>query len=328
LTYADAYTESYDPEVLPFTAGAGSGVGRLQKAVRARDDVSGELFESDIARIGQDVVDHWNRDLASNAEWRKKAEEALKSAAQDPVEGKDYPWTQAANVRYPLLTIAGLQFASRAVPAIIKGDEAVKVKTFGKDPQSKKQERANRVAEYLNWVLFYKVDGWEADTDAMLHRLPSVGQHYRKVYWDVTEAKPCIESVSALRLTIPADARSLKSSPRITHDFHLYPNEIESRMRAGLFRRLKDDDSLKPTGDDDQAARLILEQHCFLDLDDDGMSEPYIVTVDHTTAQVLRIEEAFGDDDVDVDDEGTIIGFRRWCPFVDYGFIPDPKGRA
>jgi chaperonin GroES len=38
-----------------------------------------------------------------------------------------------ANVRYPMLTVAALQYNARAYPAIVKGDEAVSIKIVGKD---------------------------------------------------------------------------------------------------------------------------------------------------------------------------------------------------
>lgn len=327
---SEAYTT--DADVLPFTAGAGSALGRLEKArVQAGEDVSGHLTEAQLAEIGGNVVRDWDMDRESNADWRTRAEEALAAAAQEPPEPKAYPWKDAANVQYPLLTIAAIQFAARAYPAIVKGDEAIKIKTFGKDAKGLKGKRAKRMAEYLNYKLFYGVDDWEGDTDAMLLRLPITGQHFRKVWWDPMEGRCCIESVSALRLTIPANARSLKSSPRITHDFDRYPYELQGLIKAGQYRDVKFD---AEKDGDDQAARLILEQHRMMDLDDDGLEEPYIVTVDHATEQVLRIEEAFDEEGVkyvkgdDGQSTDIIAQIDRWCPFVAYPFIPDPKGRA
>lgn len=330
---ADVYfADDLDDEVLVeepvLDAGAGSGVGRLQKAALL-DSVDGHLTDQQLAEIGAKVVEDWQNDKQANKCWREKAEAALDAAAQEPVEAKNYPFRGAANVKYPLLTISSLAFSSRAAPAIIKGDTAVHVKTFGKDRKGAKQERATRVADYLNWVLFYDVEGWERDTDAMLVRLPAVGQHYRKVYWDPLKGKPCIDSVSALRLTIPPDAPSLQASPRITHDFDRYPHEIQKLMRSGYWREVVLTQEGGENGSDDQAPRVILEQHRYMDLDEDGLDEPYIVTVDEATAQVLRIDEAWMDDGLDRDpDTEAVRAIERWVPFVDYGFIPDPKGRA
>jgi chaperonin GroES len=309
-------------DVVPFTAGGGSGVGRLQKA--AASAITEKFTDSELSELGARVVEDWQRDKGANAEWRKRVEDALKSAAQEEPEKKSYPWENAANVRYPLLTIASVQFNARAYPAIVRGDEAIKIKTFGRDRDGLKAARAARMAEYLNWKLFYSVEDWETDTDAMLLRLPIAGQHYRKVYHCPLEKRPVIESVSALRLTVPPDARSLKTSPRITHDFDRYPYELQQLMAAGAYRFVE----LQKEGEDDQGSRLILEQHLYRDFDNDGVDEPYIVTVDEATTEVLRIEEGFDEEDIRQDEGGNVIGIDRWCPFVDYGFIPDPKGRA
>lgn len=318
---------TFTDNIVPMDAGAGSGVGRLQKAQQAEvGDISGHLTEAEIAAIGADVVADWERDREANKEWRKKAENALDAAAQEDAEEKTYPWVGAANVQYPLLTISGVQFNARAYPAIVKGDEAIKVKTFGRDRGGRKAKRAERVKDFLNYQLFYVAKGWEDDTDAMLLKLPVVGQHFRKVWWDPLKRRPCVDSVSALRLTIPPDATSLEEAPRITHDYDLYPHQIETLMRGGHFLRAKD---LVPDGDDTQASRLILEQHRMMDLDEDGLEEPYIVTVDHASAQVLRIEQAFDEEDISYADDGRdVLSIERWCPFVSYPFIPDPKGRA
>jgi chaperonin GroES len=65
-----------------------------------------------------------------------------------------------------------------------------------------------------------------------------------------------------------------------------------------------------------------------MDLDGDGLEEPYICTVDKSTEQVLRIEEAWDDDGIETDDTGKVLAIKRWNPFVSIPFIPDPKGRA
>jgi chaperonin GroES len=152
--YADDQTEATEPS--------------HAQPSQARAPIHDELTTEQLATIGMEVVRDFNRDIASNLEWRTKAEEALKVAAQeDPVQ-KTYPFRRASNVKYPLLTISSMAFHSRAYPGIVKGDEAIKVKTFGKDVDGKKQARAQRMADYLNYLLFYKIEGWEEDTDSLL----------------------------------------------------------------------------------------------------------------------------------------------------------------
>jgi hypothetical protein len=46
---------------------------------------------------------------------------------------KTYPWPKTANVIYPLMTTAAIQFAAKAYPAIVSGRNIVKVIVIGDD---------------------------------------------------------------------------------------------------------------------------------------------------------------------------------------------------
>ncbi|MGE5566170.1 MAG: hypothetical protein ACM3YN_08450 [Parcubacteria group bacterium] len=329
---------------------------RLMQFAQAEGDVSHLLSAQELAKLGSDVVADWKRDDESRSEWKTKVEAALRTASQEDGEVKSYPWDSASNVKHPILTVASQQFAARAYPAIVKGDEAVKIKVLGDapppappdamqaaqagDPQAgqmvqmlmaahqryaAKHQRAGRVETYLNWRLFYGMDDWESDTDAMLHNLPITGMAFRKVYYDRQSGGTKSEFVNALRLTVPMESQSLKRCPRITQDLDLYPYEIAQKQRAGTYREI----TLHGDGEDEQAPRLILEQHRLHDLAGVGFEQPYIVTVDEQTTEVLRIDAAFSQDDVEMDpNTGEILNIRRWVPFVKYPFLPDPKGRA
>lgn len=330
------------------------GRQRLLKFASAQGDISGQLDEDEVSNLGRQVVQDYERDEASRSEWREKTEAALKDAAQDDPGEKSYPFEKASNVKYPMLTVAAQQFAARAYPAIVKGDEAVKVKVFGNEPQplppnamqaaqqgdpkaqqdvqaheeaaaryKAKRSRAERVKAYLNYQIFYGMDDWEKDTDAMLNTIPITGIAFRKIYYDASQRKSCSEMVSALHLVVPADTKDLRRCPRITQVFELYPYEIRQRIGAGLYRDIE----LTQDTEDEEAPRCLLEQHRLHDLDGDGVAEPYIVTVDKETAEVLRIDAVYTMDDVKFDEANNVLSIDRWVPYVDYPFLPDPKGR-
>jgi len=305
-----------------------SSLDLLFEFAQAEGDISDLLKNTVVADLGGKVVEDWIRDDDSRKDWKDKAQAALDKAAQENVELKDYPWPNAANVHYPILTVAALQFGARAYPGIVKGDEAISLKVFGKDPEGKKAARATRVKTFLNYQIFYKIEDWEADTDALIHQLPIIGCAFRKVWFDAREGRKRVEYVSAMRITVNQNTQSLDRAPRITHDFDLYPYEIKARQAAGDYR----DFVLTPEGDDDEGERLVLEQHRLEDLDGDGVVEPYIVTVDRGTSEVLSIVPDFGPDDVELltDETGQPSGvwkINRRRRFIKYGFLPDPKGR-
>ena len=72
-----------------------------------------KLDKDDVDSIGRDVVQTYETDKQSRRTWEKRMQSATDLALQ-LTQDKSYPWPNAANVKFPLLTIAALQFASRA----------------------------------------------------------------------------------------------------------------------------------------------------------------------------------------------------------------------
>lgn len=330
----------------------GKPTKRLKQFAAADGDISDMLDADELTSLGMKVTEDWNRDKSSNTKWRQLTENALKRAAQDNGDIKTFPWANASRVQYPILTVAGQQFAARAYPAIVKGDEAVDIKVIGDtpkpppqpqqgqppDPQAMqaqqafqqvmaqrqaKQARATRVKTWMNYHLFYGMDDWEASVDVLLNQLPIIGMAFKKVYFDPHRGV-CSDYVNALHLTVPCDTQSLDRCPRVTQDYELYPYEIHARQASGVFRET---DLIQQT-DDEQAPRCILEQHRLHDLDDDGIEEPYIITVDEQSNEVLRIEAAFTEQDIAYSKEsGQVVHIKRWMPFIAFPFMPDPEGK-
>lgn len=336
---------------------------RLLTIAASTGDISAMLTEAELAEIGSDVVRDYEMDCRDREPWERIAKESLKKAAQEEKKDvKTFPWHEASNVDYPLLTIAGLQFNARAYPAIIKGDEAVSVKVIGKDnglpvmtddgqplPQMTQDEqgqpipvmgpdgpqptwqvepgaktkRAQRVRDYMNTTIFYRMDDWESDTDMLLMQLPIVGCAFRKVWYDGNRKKHCAALVHALNLIAPMSTKSCKTAIRLTEKLpDQYPSEILEQVLAGYYR---DADFLK--GEEfDQTPRLLLEQHRLIDLDGDGYPEPYIVTVDQSSAEVLRIIANFEAKDIQ-DDGVRVTKIERRSFYVKYSFFPHPEGK-
>lgn len=338
-----------------------TSIDLLMKYAQADGDLSNLLSEDVLATLGNDVKEDWERDNNSRSEWVEQCKNALDKAAQSKRDAKDYPWASASNVQYPILTVAAQQFAARAYPAIVKGDEAVGVKVLGTQPPTlpqdappeiqqmaqqageqyaAKQARAKRVKTWLNYSLFYKMPDWEGDMDILLNQVPITGMGFKKVYFDPRIGCTVSEYVNPLRLTVPCDTVSLEHAPRITHDFDLYPYQIVAGMRSGLYREF--DYDWNADSDEDQKLRIGLEQYRLHDLDGDGVPEPYIVTVDSETCKVLRIEADYSTEDIKVVDatevamvegeqvEATVqkvVSIKRKQHFVAFPFMPDPKGR-
>jgi chaperonin GroES len=332
---------------------------KLMALANKAGDFSEAVDPADLTKIGAQVVEDYERDKADRKDWEEIAKESLDLASQEFKDAeKTYPWKGASNVRFPLLTTAALQFNARSYPSIVKGDEAVSCKVVGQDrgqpamqgpqgpipasmaaqlptevqqqlqpmwlvPPGGKAARAQRVAEYMNTVLFYRMYDWESDTDSLLMQLPIVGCAFRKVWYDPERREHKSALVSALRIFVPEGARSCDTTPRLTEEIpDVYPHQITERMRSGYYREV----ILEEEANEDNP-RLLLEQHRMMDLDEDGLEEPYIVTVDKAMMRVLRIEANFSPEQVRADEAGRVLGIDRGKFYIKYDFFPHPQGK-
>lgn len=320
------------------------------------DNVAEYLDDALLGRIGQDVTRDYQIDIDSRKDWEQRYKRALDVAMQVR-KAKTFPWPGAHNVKYPLLTVAAIQFQARAYPAIVDGSNLVKARVLGQDdgtpvmvngpqgpqpamqqtpdgpapiwkiPPGAKQDRADRVSQHMTWQLLYRMEDWEEDTDRLLLMLPIVGCVFRKTYYDPICATNVSQMVPADDFVVNYWTKSLSTCPRMTHVLRLYPHEAQERIASGLWRKVPlesrpDDDKADPN--DDTAPIRFYEQHRLIDLDGDGYPEPYIVTTTEDGA-IARITAGFSADDVKVAN-GRILRIERRQYFTKYGFIPAPDG--
>ena len=285
---------------------------------------TGELISQKLLnQLSRQVADGYERDKASRADWEEQAERAMETAKQKR-KSKDYPFPNAANVQYPLITIAAQQFNARAYPAICTGQNIVRARIAGNDPDGTKASRGMRVQQYMSHQIVDGMQGgWEHDMDVLLYQLPIIGSAFKKSYWDATLATSWTVTISAFDLIVHADTKDLRSCPRITHRFPLYPYEVEDRIREGTFLGL----DLAAIGDnsDDQAPIWFIEQHCYFDLDGDGYAEPWIVTQTEDGAELARLVAGFDPLDI-IHDGEQIVRIPREDYFSHFYFLPDPEG--
>lgn len=297
-----------------------------------------ELDDEDKVYIAERCIEDFHIDRQSRLEWDEQTKCALEIAKQvlasKSTSGK-------ANVKYPLITTAAIQYAARAYPEFIRNQKVVNCAVLGLDPDGSKEQRAKRVSDHMSWQLLIQSQDWEPSFDHLLHVLPIIGTVFKKTYFDPIEQHNCSELCLPDSLFVNQNIKSLSTARRVSHLVYLYKNQIIEQMRYGYFEENNDifndksfSDFISPLSppnqfqnQDEDAPRPILEQHRFLDLDGDGYEEPYIVTVDLNSKKLLRIYRRFEKDHVD--DTGKNGQIRRIIPtqcFVDFHFIPSPDG--
>lgn len=301
-------------------------------------NIAEELDAEVLSRIGSAIVDGYTEDLRSREEWERRYEQALKLASQ-VLEHKSHPWPNASNVKYPLLTTASVQFSARAYPALIPGQDVVRCKITGEDPEGIKASRAYRVGKHMSYQVLEEMEGWEEDMDRLLIMLPITGTEFKKTYFDATLGRNKSEHVLAKDLVVNYYAKSLETAQRKTHVFELSKNEVKERKLKGLYREIdfgspdlpQEDASNKTSGvsppaDESTRPYIFLECHCFWDLDGDGYEEPYVITVHLASRKVARIVARFDIEGVELDDQGRVVGIQPVEYFTKFSFIPSIDG--
>lgn len=251
----------------------------------SKDNLADQFDASTLQAIGSDVVSMYGVDKASRSDWEKKIEAGIKTAKQ-VIDQKTFPWPGAANTKDALMAEAAGQFAARAGGEVIRGQDVVKVKVTGDDPEDKKSKRAKRVGMFMSYACTDGMPEWEADNDQLLTSVSLLGMYYKKTYHDPLLGRNVSYARSPLNVVVHEDTKTLETARRITDDGLFFSkNEIMERVRKGIWC----EEVLEKIQESDDAPEQFLEQHRTLDLDGDGYGEPYVVTVHKDTMCVCRI---------------------------------------
>jgi chaperonin GroES len=293
-------------------------------------NIAEDLDEDKLLEIKDQCLKGFEADLSTRSEWEREMEEWI-ALAKQVREPKSYPWPKASNVKYPLLSTAAMQFSARAYPSLVPSNgQLVKTKVIGVDPTGEKWERADRVSQFMSYQIMYEMDQWEEDMDKLLMMLPVVGTMFKKTWYNKAEDKICSCVIMPKNLVVNYWAKNLHNVERISEMIEMSPRVLKERQNQGLFRDVDLGEPTQPEGSktplDETTPYTLVEQHTFLDLDDDGYAEPYIVTFERYQGEVLRITPRFSTDDIEMDDDGKITKIKPIQMYTKFGFVPNPDG--
>jgi len=304
---------------------------------RPQDDFNANLAEDmderTLGSMASDLIAEYKKDKNSRKEWEEayiKGLELLGTKYQEVTK----PFKGASGVTHPLLAESVTQFQAQAYKELIPSDGPVRTQVVGlQTPQIEAQ--ADRVKEYMNFLLMEEMEEYTTDMDQMLFYLPLSGSTFKKIYYDAMIGRPCSKFIPAEDLVVPYYASDLKDCERITHVIKMTENEVNKKMAGGFYR---DIELASPRETTDQVQQkvnelqgvkrtesdmlhTILEMHVDLNLDDyedfDDKAKkvkiPYIVTIDEGSGEILSIYRNYKPND---------ISYARIEYFVHYKFLP------
>ena len=285
------------------------------------------LDEDKLSDIASDVIENFEADKDSRAEWESMFERGFDLLGLKLEQGSE-PFEGACTAVHPLLIESAVKFQSKASGELFPSNGPIKAQIFGK-ATPEKEEQANRVQNFMNYQVTEQMPEYFDEFERMLFHLPLIGSAFKKLYYDATVKRPKSEFIPIDQFYISYYATDLANADRYTHVIYRSPVELQRDMRAGVYEEIELSSpssypstsfgekmdtivGLSPTSDHDPQY-VLLEQHCYLNIEYEEEACPYIVTIEQQSRQVMSIRRNYKQDDPNKE---------KISHFVHYRFVP------
>ena len=296
-------------------------------------DLSEDLDEEDLRDISADVIENYNADKDSRGEWESMFERGFDLLGLKLEEGSE-PFQGACTAVHPLLIESAVKFQSKATQELFPSGGPVKANILGAATPEKEMQ-ANRVQNFMNYQLTEQMPEYFDEFERMLFHLPLIGSAFKKIYYSSTFKRPVSEFIPIDQFYVSYYATDLRNADRYTHVIYKSPVELQQDIRAGVYKDVdlpspsqlsssgfatKIDNILgiSPSYDSDPQY-VLLEQHCYLELEEEGVACPYIVTVEEQSREVLSIRRNYEQDDPNKEKRSHFVHYRFVPGFGFYG---------
>ncbi len=260
----------------------------------------------------------------SMKDWLQKYKNALKLAKLEPEsEKKTFPFEDASTVMMPFILETMLDFHSRTVPELVWAKKVVAIKTYGK-PNKEKDDRARRVGTYMNYQISETIPFWRREQDKLLLALPCVGTGYKITYFNGDEQEVRSDLYMGDQIIFDHAYKTFEEAPDKFLEEEYTRNEVITRIRGDADWDL--DENKLPLQKDHPEPFKFLRAWTWIDLDDDGFTEPYEVVIYREDDSIVSVTPAYDEEEITVNDDGEIVDVHMSEIFTQYRFLPDPEG--
>ena len=296
-------------------------------------DMTEIIEEDELTDIASTVIDNFESDKDSRAEWESMFERGFDLLGLKLEPGTE-PFQGACTAVHPLLIESAVKFQSKASGELFPALGPVKTRIIGKSTPDKELQ-ANRVQNFMNYQLTEQMPEYFDEFERMLFHLPIIGSAFKKLYYDATAKRPRSEFIPIDQFYVSYYATDLMNADRYTHMIYRSPVEMARDITSGVYREVdlpspssnnitafteKMDTiiGISPSSDNDPQY-VLLEQHCYLDIEGEDIPLPYIVTVEQQSRQVLSIRRNYKQDDPNKQKVNHFIHYRFVPGFGFYG---------
>ena len=299
------------------------------------DNLVDFMDQSELDTLGSELVGLYKADHESRAKWEESYVKGLDLLGMR-FENRTTPWDGACGVFHPLLSEAVVRFQSQTIMEIFPASGPAKTAIVGALTEQKGKQ-AERVQEYLNYLMTTKMTEYRTETEKLLFSLPIAGSAFRKIYFDQTLGRPCSMFVPAEDFVVNYGTADLETAERCTHVMKMEANDVLKLQQSGWYADIElpapapDTTEIaekydKMTGftpnyEVDQRHTLLemmvnVDLAGFEDLEDNeptNIGLPYIITVDKSSNIILSIRRNWK--------EGDDLKIKRQH-FVHYQYLP------
>ena len=305
-------------------------------AISFGENIAEILDEATRGELASKITSYYHDDLDSRQDWYETFRDGL-DLLGIKTNTRSEPFEGASGVYHPLLAEAVTHFQAQTYRELLPAGGPVDTQVMGvtSDP---KLEQANRVKNFMNYQLTYKMEEYDPEMDQMLFYLPLAGSAFKKSYYDPSVGRAVSRFVKAEDLVVPYTTNDLVTASRITHVIRMTENDLKKLQLSGFYRdvsmgspsyikqndlqdKIDELEGVDRTGGDDEYT--LLEVHGEFDLegfeDKDendeptGLALPYIITICLDTNEVLSIRQNY---------DPTDPMRRKVEYFTHYKFLP------
>jgi hypothetical protein len=303
------------------------------------DDFDANLAEymddGELETIGSDIVELVEADINSRKDWVEMYVRGLDVLGMK-YEQRTEPWDGACGVFSTLLTEAAIRFQSETIIETFPAAGPVKTEIIGAIDRLK-EEAAERVRDDMNYQLTEEMPEYRPEHERMLFNLGLAGAAFKKVYYDPSLGRQTSIFAPAEDVIIPYGSSGARTAERVTHVMRKTKNEVKKLQVAGFYREIdlgepvamftdvekkKAEEQGYSLNDDDRYQLLEIQIDYEMPgyEDENGIAQPYIVTIDRGTNKVLAIYRNWNEDDKKCLKRQHFVQYDYVPGFGAYGF--------
>lgn len=288
--------------------------------------IAEDIGEESRKLLSNKIIKDFNEDFESCKGKLARMKRAIELVGLKKVP-KNKPFINSANIKHPLLATACINFSARAEFETVKNGEPLHYKIYGQDPTGFWDRMGRRKKAYTNYQLMEEMTWWQAEKKQLFFMCSITGTMFTKTYYDPVKNKKYIRALKYDRMIVN-NAVSDLNEPGVRHTeiFYRTPSAMKRLIKNKVFREV-DLDKLKLDEKDSKAIEHeLLEHHCWMDLDNDDIDEPWIVILHKASGEILRIAPGFELDKVRLDPQsGQILDIEKEKIYTVYRFWHDPE---